>query len=145
MTREEFESLLEEAFMAGYNAVLEEVFEEDSSFDLEKEMDNYNEAWKPSEFKSVKHAQDMIDAGHTGISKNTLGKNKADFFRTKIIPKLREGLKNGKTYGDMIGEINKEKKLADTYYKPGHAVDQTNDYAHRVGRYITNKLMNKKK
>ena len=43
MTREEFESILEEAFMAGYEDAYEEIFEEDSSFDLESEMDSYNE------------------------------------------------------------------------------------------------------
>ena len=139
MTREEFESILEEAFMAGYNDAIDEVFKEDNTFDLEDEMDSYDEAWKPSEFKSVKHAQDMIDAGHSGISKQTLGKNKADFFRKRIIPRIGKGLSQGKTFGDMIGEINKEKQMADTYYKPGHAVDQTNNYAHRVARYIAAK------
>ena len=39
MTREEFESILEEAFMAGYNDAIDEIFEEDNTFDLE---DEYN-------------------------------------------------------------------------------------------------------
>ena len=43
MTKKEFESLLEEAFIKGYNDAIDEIFEEDASFDLEDEMDNYNE------------------------------------------------------------------------------------------------------
>ena len=43
MTREEFESILEEAFLAGYNDAIDEIFEEDNTFDLEDEMDSYNE------------------------------------------------------------------------------------------------------
>ena len=46
MTREEFESILEEAFIEGYNDAMEEIFEEESSFDLEEEMDSYNESSK---------------------------------------------------------------------------------------------------
>ena len=40
MTKDEFEALLEEAFEMGYNDALEE----DSSYDLEAEMDAYDEA-----------------------------------------------------------------------------------------------------
>ena len=43
MTKKEFESLLEEAFIKGYNDAMDEIFNEDTSFDLEDEMDNYNE------------------------------------------------------------------------------------------------------
>jgi hypothetical protein len=43
-TEEELYSLLEEAFEEGYNSALEEVFEEDSPYDLEAEMDAYDEA-----------------------------------------------------------------------------------------------------
>ena len=52
MTRDEFEALLEEAFIEGYNNAIDEVFDEDSDFDLEEEMDNYNES------KNVKNKMD---------------------------------------------------------------------------------------
>ena len=46
MTREEFEALLEEAFIEGYNDAIDEIFEEDNTFDLEDEYDYYNESSK---------------------------------------------------------------------------------------------------
>ena len=46
MTRDEFEYLLEEAFMAGYEDAIDEIFEEDNTFDLEDEYDYYNESSK---------------------------------------------------------------------------------------------------
>ena len=46
MTRDEFEALLEEAFIEGYNNAIDEIFEEDNTFDLEDEMDSYVEAQK---------------------------------------------------------------------------------------------------
>ena len=46
MTRDEFEALLEEAFLAGYNDAIDEIFEEDNTFDLEDEYDYYNESSK---------------------------------------------------------------------------------------------------
>ena len=52
MTREEFESILEEAFLAGYNDAIDEIFEEDSSFDLEDEMDSYLESNKETKARN---------------------------------------------------------------------------------------------
>ena len=43
MTREEFESILEEAFMAGYEDAIGEIFDEDYDFDLEDDADSYTE------------------------------------------------------------------------------------------------------
>ena len=59
MTREEFESLLEEAFIEGYNSVIEEIEEEvydESKFDLEEEMDAYSEANDDTKFDKFRKA-----------------------------------------------------------------------------------------
>ena len=72
-------------------------------------------------------------------------KNKADFVRTHTIPKLYEKLKNGSTFGSIAKEVDTENKVADKYYKPGHAGHQINDYAHRVSRYLLHKAKNSKK
>ena len=44
MTRKEFEALLEEAFMTGYEDAMADIFDEDSSFDVMQEMDKYDKA-----------------------------------------------------------------------------------------------------
>ena len=55
MTKKEFESLLEEAFLEGYNDAMEEIFSEDASFDLEDEMDNYNENMSDTDKVNIKN------------------------------------------------------------------------------------------
>ena len=42
MTRDEFDALLEEAFIEGYNNAMDEIFDEDY-IDIEDDMDSYNE------------------------------------------------------------------------------------------------------
>ena len=61
MTREEFESILEEAFLEGYNDAMEEIFEEDSSFDLEEEMDSYNESNAATKAKNRETAKRVLE------------------------------------------------------------------------------------
>lgn len=53
-TEEEFQALLEEAFEAGYNTALDEIFDEDSSYDLEEEMSAYNENLTDSQKKRIR-------------------------------------------------------------------------------------------
>jgi len=145
MTREEFESILEEAYIEGYNTAIEDIQEDildEKAYDLEDEYEYYNEAWKPSEFKS-KEAEEEAKKHKAGFF--NLGKNKADFVRTHTIPKLYEKLKNGSTFGSIAKEVDTENKVADKYYKPGHAGHQLNDYAHRVSRYLLHKAKNSKK
>ena len=72
MTREEFESLLEEAFMAGYEDAIDEIFEEDNTFDLEDEMDSYLEARDDTKFDRLRKAAirgDSEVAKELGFSK----------------------------------------------------------------------------
>lgn len=139
MDREQFEALLEEAFEAGYNSALEEIFDEDTDYESPYEdLYAYDEAWNPSIPKSKK-AEKALKASGDGF--NNLGKNKADFFRNRILPRIGYSLNRGATYGDMIKEFDKEKKEADKYYKKGHAADQAVEYAHRVGRYLSRKAV----
>ena len=60
MTREEFEALLEEAFIEGYNDAIDEIFEEDNTFDLEDEMDSYLESNKETKARNKKTLQNYI-------------------------------------------------------------------------------------
>ena len=55
MIREEFEALLEEAFIEGYNDAIDEIFEEDNTFDLENEMDSYLESNKETKARNKKN------------------------------------------------------------------------------------------
>ena len=94
MTRDEFEYLLEEAFMAGYEDAIDEIFEEDNTFDLEDEMDSYLEGDDDTKFdrfrKAVVKGLDA-PAKELGISNNTrkeIGKS-ALAITGKMNPKLK--------------------------------------------------------
>ena len=105
MTHDEFEALLEEAFLAGYNDAIDEIFEEDNTFDLEDEYDYYyNEA---SKWERVQFAIENL-------------KNK---FKYKD-PKLR-GLANkvaAAKIGTQRAANNMDKVVMDTYGKHGKSV-----------------------
>jgi len=145
MTREEFESILEEAYIEGYNTAIEDIQEDildEEAYDLEGEYENYTEAWKPNEFIDYKAQREY---NKSGKNFEDLGKNKADFMRSKILPKLHAHLSRGGTFTKVIDDINKEGKDASTYFKRGHAVDQFGDYAKRVGKYLSYKASKKSK
>ena len=105
MTREEFESILEEAFLCGYEDAIDEIFEEDNTFDLEDEYNNYYDeatAWERIQF---------------GIERL---KNKSKYND----PKLR-GLANkvaAAKIGTQRAANNMDKVVMNTYGKHGRDV-----------------------
>ena len=145
MTRDEFESILEEVFEEGYNQAIFDIQEDildEEAYDLEDEYEYYNEAWKPNEFIDYKAQREYTKSGKKFAD---LGKNKADFMRSKILPKLHYHLSKGGTFTKVINDMNKEGRDASKYFKRGHAVDQLGDYARRVGRYLSYKASKKSK
>ena len=69
MTREEFESILEEAFMAGYEDAMNEVFDEESTFDLESEMNAYTESSKNVR-KQMDKLRELDKRGYNAFYRN---------------------------------------------------------------------------
>ena len=47
MTRDEFESILEEAYIEGYNSLIDEIFDESDDIEDEDSYESYNEAITP--------------------------------------------------------------------------------------------------
>ena len=81
MTREEFEALLEEAFIAGYEDATEEIFSEESGHDRTHTLKNIDKAlpkmWKTGykgETKDEKYRDHLIRQGKTLDQVSTKGK-----------------------------------------------------------------------
>ena len=124
MTRDEFEALLEEAFMAGYEDAIDEIFEEDNTFDLEDEMDSYLEdshqrnAIRQFSIGGIKHGRSkdigkkfQKDLRKQGI--NVL--NNDDVVNNQDrIKQAKEKMENSKAY----------KKFAKYFYKNQDKINQ---------------------
>jgi hypothetical protein len=77
MTREEFESILEEAYIEGYNTALEDIQEDildEEAYDLEGEYEYYTEAKDDTEYDNARKGAYKV--AH-GIAKR-LGVDKSD-------------------------------------------------------------------
>jgi hypothetical protein len=64
MTREEFESILEEAYIEGYNTAIEDIQEDildEEAFDLEGEYDYYTESSKAKKEQNKATLQHTLD------------------------------------------------------------------------------------
>ena len=79
MTREEFESILEEAYIEGYNSALEDIQEDildEESYDLEGEYEYYTESGRKSNVRrkmmelGEKHDGDVLYRNGTSSSSN---------------------------------------------------------------------------
>ena len=70
MTREEFESILEEAYIDGYNSAIEDIQEDilnEEAYDLERDYEYYNES------KNVRKRMDELDTDKCNSLTNDSG------------------------------------------------------------------------
>ena len=102
MTREEFESILEEAYIEGYNTAIEDIQEDildEEAYDLENEYGYYNEARMDRE-------------GADNVAKNYLSKYKKDNPHRKTLMRYAAIAGSDRDYPNAIkhtlGKIEKD-------------------------------------
>ena len=114
MTREEFESILEEAFLKGYNDTMDEIFNEDTSFDLEDEYEYYTEsnaATKASHRNIIKSK--FKDGSHEVKAKGYDINDDEDEDSSKVVTVKNGRVKDVKNW--QRGWVNNQKKVADLH------------------------------
>ena len=114
MTREEFEALLEEAFIEGYNNAIDEIFEEDNTFDLEDEMDSYLESNAATKSRNRSITRSNFKDGVSEVPSKGYNVNyDEDEDSSKIIT-----VKNGRVkdvHNWQRGWVNNQQKVADLH------------------------------
>ena len=101
MTREEFESILEECFIEGYNSALEDIEEDildEEAYDLEKDYDYYTE-------NQEGHPRTLRGTGIHNLPKGILGALKSS---QRAYKKLDKAFKD---HVDAIRSSEKKKKF----------------------------------
>ena len=87
MTRDEFESILEEAYIEGYNSALEDIQEDildEEAYDLERDYDYYSED---------AHPRSLRGTGIHHLPKGVLGALKKSMNAHKNVDKIRQKLR----------------------------------------------------
>ena len=91
MTREEFESILEEAYIEGYNTAIEDIQEDildEEAYDLENEYEYYTEEKMSEDDKDeIQLSNDLAKAKNIGKTTRGLGTRLAVLARSKNLQK----------------------------------------------------------
>ena len=97
MTREEFESILEECFIEGYNTAIEDIQEDildEEAYDLEDEYEYYTEEKMSEDDKDeIQLSNDLAKAKNIGKTTRGLGTRLAVLARSKNLQKKYPNIK----------------------------------------------------